>query len=126
MIAQSILIMENGLLDRRIISEVLQEEGFHARFASDAETGLKVLLQVRPFLILIGLRMPKLDSYTFTRILKNDKDTSNITIIALSEANSDHEKLTNCGFDSIINMEEGRFTFFEKVKKLIKKQATAF
>ena len=81
--AQLILIVENGLVDQKMVSEILQKKGFYIRFAPDIATALRILIEIRPFLILMDLIISKLDSYTFPRILKNDEDTKDIKIIAL-------------------------------------------
>lgn len=120
--AQFVLIVENGLMNLKLISDALQKEGFYVMFVSDTETALKVLVQVRPFLILMGLVMSKLDRCTFTRILKNDEDTSNIIIIALSDANPDRERIISCGFNGLINMEESKNKFAKEIRKILNKK----
>ncbi|HEY0031046.1 MAG TPA: response regulator [Bacteroidia bacterium] len=113
---QFILVVENGLLDRGMLSEALQKQGFFVRFASDAETALRILIQVPPSLILLSLIMPNLDSYTFTRILKNDEATRSITIMALSDIDSNHKQIISSGFDGSVYMEDHKDTFAKKLR----------
>lgn len=120
--SQFILIVENGLLDQGKVSKVLQKSGYAVRFTSDAETALMILIETRPCLILVNLILPRMDSCTFTRILKQDEDTGSITIVVLLDSDLDIKRMTYCGFDSFINIQEGENSLVREVRKILKKK----
>jgi CheY-like chemotaxis protein len=83
---QYILVIENGLLNRPLLSESLKQDGFIVEYANSTESGLAILTTARPFLIILDVNACKLDARTFARILKNDEDTKGISILAYSES----------------------------------------
>ncbi len=85
-----ILIAEDEK-DIALVARVrLEANGFEVITAPDGEQALAALRQRRPDLVLLDLKMPKLDGYQVCRILKNDPTTSPIPIILFS-ASSTHE-----------------------------------
>ena len=119
---QSILIVESGLMDQKMVSDALQKEGFNVRLAFDTQEALGMLIEKQPCVILVGESMSKLDSCMFTRILKNDIQTSCIKIIILSYKSPDQERMIHCGFDGMINMKESKDSFVKKIRKILKKK----
>ncbi|MES2515486.1 MAG: response regulator [Bacteroidota bacterium] len=83
---QYILVIENNLLNRSMLSKSLEQDGFIVQYADSTESGLAMLTTARPFLIILDINSPKLDARTFTRILKNDEDTKDIKILAFSDS----------------------------------------
>lgn len=95
---QYILIIENDVIDRAVVSVSLQKEGYYVRNVNNTELALKSIIKSQPFLILIDVIISKLDADTFCRILKNNEDTSDIKIIAFSDKPFD--KTTKASIDS--------------------------
>jgi CheY-like chemotaxis protein len=122
--ARLILVIENDLSDLKMISDTMKEKGFYVSFAPDAESALKILVQTRPFLILMGLTLPKMDRYTFTRILKSDEDTKDIIIIGLSDENSDKDMLISSGFDGVVNVDNIKKSFTNIITQVLMEKKT--
>lgn len=62
----------------------LNKKGYDAVFALNGKEGCEKVKQERPDLILIDIKMPKMDGYTFVRRLKRDEDTRTIPLIILT------------------------------------------
>jgi len=59
-------------------------DGFHVVVAQDGEAGCAMAAAERPDLILMDLDLPIVDGWEATRRLKNNPDTKQIPIIALT------------------------------------------
>ena len=77
----SILIIEDDSSYRYLMEVVLREEGFDVRTASTGQSGLTLLRENRPSLILCDIMMPNMDGYMVLETLKNDPDHVDIPFI---------------------------------------------
>ena len=81
---KSILIVD----DDRDFSQLrlidLAKKGYKVSAAFDGEEGLEKVRQSKPDLILLDIKMPKMDGYTFVRRLKKDEATAAIPVIVLT------------------------------------------
>lgn len=118
--SQLVLIVENGLMNRKKISDLLNKDGYEVCFASDALSALTLLNHTRPFFILVSLMLLKIDTCTFSRILKNDYDTRDITIVGLSNIKQSDERMFFCGMDGFINMSETNLGLAKRIKEYLK------
>lgn len=113
-----ILIIENNIIDRELALDLFEKREFDIRFASDVKSALIMLLKIRPALILTSLVLPKIDGYTLAQILKNDVETSSITMVAFTDfrQNDDHEKIIRSGFDGYISLPLETRMFSNQIK----------
>ncbi len=74
------------------LRRVLTEKGFAVREAGDGEAVLNLVVQSAPDLILLDLRMPKLDGREVITRLKLREDTRDIPIIVITASSVDREK----------------------------------
>ena len=79
-----ILIIEDDKFLRDLISQKLRKENFNTLEAVDGEEGLKTAREKSPDIILLDLILPGLDGFEILRVLKGDKNTSQIPVIVLS------------------------------------------
>jgi DNA-binding NarL/FixJ family response regulator len=77
----SILIVEDDPSYRSMIEMVLQMEGFAVRTAPDGQSGLVLLREKRPDLILCDIMMPGMDGHAVLDALKGEKIFDNIPFI---------------------------------------------
>jgi signal transduction histidine kinase/DNA-binding response OmpR family regulator len=74
------------------LRRVLEDKGFKVREAGDGEAVLEAVLQSPPDLILLDLRMPKLDGREVITRLKLRSDTRDIPIIVITASSVDKER----------------------------------
>ncbi|MDH5445516.1 MAG: response regulator [Gammaproteobacteria bacterium] len=81
----NILYIEDNL-DNRVVMEALIKKslGIDIRTANDAEQGLKMCQESLPDLILMDIRLPGMDGVDAIKLLKNQSETRDIPIIAVS------------------------------------------
>jgi two-component system, cell cycle response regulator DivK len=81
---KTILIIEDNPGDRAIYGNMLWYNGFDVVFAEDGETGFDIARQQRPDLILLDLQLPLLHGSEVMSQLKQDDDTKEIPVVALT------------------------------------------
>ena len=79
-----ILIVDDEIPNLRLLTELLEKEGYQVRPAEKAQTALDSALVKPPGLILLDVRMPEMDGFELCRRLKQDKRTKNVPIIFVS------------------------------------------
>lgn len=62
----------------------LKKHGYDILTAFNGEEGLEKAKEVNPDLIILDIKMPKIDGYTFVRRLKKEEGTKNIPVIILT------------------------------------------
>ncbi len=63
---------------------MLEFNGFEVMVASDGAEGVDKAIEWLPDLILMDLRMPKMDGFEAIKVLRSDERTQTIPIIAIS------------------------------------------
>lgn len=88
-----ILIVDDQIGNLRLLSNILQQEGYHTRPVRDGETALLSVHADPPDLILLDIMMPELDGYTVCQALKAEVCTRDIPVIFMSALNEMFDKV---------------------------------
>ncbi|HEX8598447.1 MAG TPA: response regulator [Chloroflexia bacterium] len=65
-----ILVVEDDILIREVICEILEDAGYQVESATCGSDGLRKVSSVQPALVLLDMRMPGLDGWEFADALK--------------------------------------------------------
>ncbi|MEW5957910.1 MAG: response regulator [Chloroflexota bacterium] len=86
-----ILVAEDERDIRDLITFALQFSGFEVVQAVNGEDAVKKTTEIRPDLILLDVRMPKMTGYEACKVLKADERTRHIPIVFLSAKGQETE-----------------------------------
>jgi two-component system cell cycle response regulator DivK len=89
---ETILIVEDSKLNRRLLEAVLKPHGYRLLVAEDGETGVALAQTEKPDLILMDVLLPGMDGYEAAGHLRADPETQNIVIVALTASASGEQK----------------------------------
>jgi DNA-binding response OmpR family regulator len=82
---KKILIIEDQPDIRKLVIMTLDFNDYEIHDTADAETGLRMVEEIGPDLILLDIMMPgKMDGLALCRLLKGSKDYSDIPLILLT------------------------------------------
>lgn len=81
---KTVLLVEDDAGDRNMYGNILWYNGYHVIAAEDGEAGLRLAQEEHPDLILLDLQLPLLHGMELNSQLKQDDDTKNIPVIALT------------------------------------------
>lgn len=89
-----ILVAEDERDIRELIIFTLQLSGFNVIDAPNGEEAVKMALEVKPDLILMDVRMPKMTGYEACEALKAEEETREIPVVFLSAKGQESEVTT--------------------------------
>jgi two-component system cell cycle response regulator DivK len=99
-----VLLIEDNATNMELAIFLLQSAGHTVLSAADAEAGLKLAREEQPQLILMDIQLPGMDGLEATALLKKDRSTHDIPVIALTALamKGDEERIRAAGCDGYI------------------------
>ena len=98
--------MEDDPAMAEIVSHKLEANGFTVRHAPDGKTGLQMVAEQLPDLVLLDLMMPEVDGFQVLESIRDNKDkkTADLPVIVLSNlwSNSDILRVKNLRADDYL------------------------
>ncbi|MFN2203763.1 MAG: response regulator [Caldilineaceae bacterium] len=79
-----VLVIDDDADVRLLLTAELVKQGFEVESAADGESGLALALERHPGLILLDMRLPRMDGFAVLRALKEDEATASIPVIAVT------------------------------------------
>ena len=118
-----ILVIEDNASNMKFVTTVLEMDGYETLQSDNAENGIVIAKKEMPDLILMDILLPGLDGLTASGLLKNDKKTKDIPIIAMTSLamKDDKEKIRTAGFDHYIIKPFHYKEFLETIKNILAK-----
>lgn len=101
---KKILVVEDNSINMRLIKMTLGNKGYSLFEATDGEEALAVVVKERPDLIIMDVRLPKVNGLEVTRRLRQTPGLSQIPILALTAAamKGNREEAIEAGCDAYI------------------------
>ena len=99
-----ILYIEDNPDNRKLVSRVLNAEGFTVFSAEDAPEGFTILQTQTPDIILMDIQLPGIDGYTMTTELRKKEQLNKVPIVALTAnvMSDDEQKSLQAGCNGFI------------------------
>ncbi len=101
---ETILVVEDSALNRKLVEAVLRPHGYRLLIAVDGAEGIEIATREKPDLILMDLQLPKISGHDATRTLKSQPETAHIPIVALTAhaMEEERERAMETGCDGYI------------------------
>jgi two-component system response regulator VicR len=116
-----ILVVEDDPQVARLISLVLQRNGYTSQVVADGESALDKARETRPSMIFADLTIKGMGGEQLCSTLKANPDTKNIPYVVVSGDRDIAEKARVCGADDYM----GKPFEFEDLIRLVNKYARA-
>jgi DNA-binding response OmpR family regulator len=101
-----VLIVEDEETLTENLADKLRSEGFTVHTAYDGETGLRLVREEIPDLLVLDIMLPGLDGLSICRIVRRDAATAHIPIIMLTARGTE--------VDKIVGLESGADDYMTK------------
>jgi two-component system, sensor histidine kinase and response regulator len=90
----SILAVDDDVLNRELLIDLLSEEGYEVHGAHDGQQGLQMAIQTSPDLVILDVIMPGLNGIEVCKQLKKNPVTAPIPVIMVSALNARRDRLS--------------------------------
>lgn len=93
MASQKILVVDDSLVQRLIVSELLTRHGHRVILATDGREAVEMARSEQPDLIVMDVIMPNLNGFQATRAITSDESTWHIPVILLTSKDMDSDRV---------------------------------
>ena len=102
---KTVLTIEDNELNMKLVTTLLKMGKYQPLEATDSQTGIQMAIKNRPDLILMDIQLPDMDGLSATQVLKQNPQTKDIPIIALTgyAMPEDEEKAYTAGCDGYMS-----------------------
>jgi chemosensory pili system protein ChpA (sensor histidine kinase/response regulator) len=90
--APTLMVVDDSLTMRKVITRLLTREGYHALAAKDGIDALQQLESVLPEAILLDIEMPRMDGFELARAVRGNSRTAHIPLIVISSRTADKHR----------------------------------
>ena len=91
--AADILVVDDTIASLRMLTEILEREGYEPRAVEEPTLALEAALAQPPDLILLDVMMPKMSGFEVCRRLKQDERTRDVPVIFVSALENRGDRL---------------------------------
>jgi twitching motility two-component system response regulator PilH len=102
----TVLIVEDSIAQREMITDLLKASGLTVSIASDGVEALEAILSEPPDLVVLDIVMPRMNGYEVCRRLKSDPKTQNVPVVMCSSKGEE--------FDRYWGMKQGADAYIAK------------
>jgi len=75
---KTILVIEDNKLNMKLVNGLVKIGKYRMLEAEDAESGIELIREQRPDLVLMDIQLPGMDGLSATKIIKEDSDLKDI------------------------------------------------
>lgn len=86
------LVVDDSLTMRKVLSRVLEREGFEVVTANDGMDAIQKLQLISPDIILTDIEMPRMDGFEFSRLVRDNLKTADTPLIVISSRTAEKHR----------------------------------
>jgi CheY-like chemotaxis protein len=118
---KTILVVEDNKLNMKLVRGLIKIGKYRMLEANDAESGIQLVREQRPDLVLMDIQLPGMDGLSATKIIKEDPELKDIPIVALTSyaMQGDKEKALAAGCTGYIAKPIDTRKFLETVSQYL-------
>ena len=122
--AGSVLVVEGEVSVRDMVATNLQSAGYRVACAGDVPQAESLVREARPDLVLLDWGLPGIPGLTFTRRLRSDARTRDISILMMSARNEEEDKIAGLegGADDYVTKPFSCRELLARVKAVIRRR----
>ena len=118
---KKILVVDDNEKNRYLISFILEKNGIEVVTANDGLEGVETARKQQVDLIIMDIKMPKMDGYEATREIRKQEGYQSVPVIALTSyaMAEDKKKALAAGCDGYIAKPINPDTFMDEIRKYL-------
>ena len=121
---KTVLYIEDNPHNRRLVRRTLQRRGYEMVEADNGVTGLEMVRELKPPLVLLDIGLPQMDGIEVVKHIKADTELQQIPVIALtaSAMRGDRERFLAAGCDDYLSKPIQVLELLQMVKQYYPKE----
>jgi len=121
---EAILIVEDNRISRQLVETVLRPHGYRLLFAENGQQAIEIATEERPNLVLMDLKLPGINGFEATQVLKSQPQTASIPVVALTAhaVGSERQRAEEVGCEGYITKPINTRAFADQVKRHIQSE----
>ena len=118
---KTILVVEDNELNMKLVKGLIKIGKYRMLEAMDAESGIQLIREQRPDLVLMDIQLPGMDGLSATKMIKEDPALKDIPIVALTSyaMQGDEEKALEAGCTGYIAKPIDTRKFLETISQYL-------
>ncbi len=114
---KTVLYIEDNPHNRRLVRRTLERRGYSVVEATDGPSGLQMVRDLVPPLVLLDIGLPGMDGIEIVTHMREDENLNRIPVIALtaSAMRGDRERFLGAGCDDYLSKPIDVFELLNKV-----------
>jgi chemosensory pili system protein ChpA (sensor histidine kinase/response regulator) len=115
------LVVDDSLTMRKVLSRVLERDGFEVVTANDGMDAIQKLQQISPAIILTDIEMPRMDGFEFSRYVRDNEQTTRTPLIIISSRTAEKHRnvATEIGVNAFLGKPVQDEELIEQVHRLL-------
>ena len=116
-----VLVIDDQLTNRKLLSAIVSMVGFIVREADDGAEGVACYQSWHPDIILLDIRMPKMDGYKTIQQIRTASSGGHLPVIIAVTANvmaQDRDMALSYGFDGFVMKPVNASYLYEEIRRL--------
>ncbi len=116
----TILIVDDTPDNLMVARAAMNHFGIQAHTAHNGEEGLALARQIKPNVILLDIKMPKMTGWDVLKVIRSDPELAATPVIAITAyaMDTDRQEVMEAGFDGYISKPFDLFTFVAEVERI--------
>ena len=102
----TILAVDDEVNARKLLTLLLEREGYRVITAAHGEEALILAKVERPQVILLDIMMPKMSGYDALKRLREDQDTKDIPVIMVTAKGTEHDIAASFRLGAVFHLEK--------------------
>ena len=116
--ASRILVVDDNEVNRRLISEIFDGSHHEILLAEDGEQAIEIAHREKPDLVLMDIRMPRLDGRKALQILRSDAELPELPVVAVTASSLlNKEKALRKAFDGYLRKPFSKAQLFRELAR---------
>lgn len=99
---KKVLVVDDNEDERSIAGSLLRHFGYDVVLADGGVAGVAMARQEKPAVILMDIMMPGVSGFTAVEVLRHNRETRGIPVVAISLYDPRPEEIREAGFDEFL------------------------